>query len=84
MCRLNCATERGKKDVEQVHEEHVPEELVAVDAAVAQLSAEPAALLQNVHVEDEVRSISEMSSCSFGPRPWHIEIRHRVKQNIHN
>ena len=20
----------------------------------------------------------------FGPRPWHIEIRHRVKKNIHN
>ena len=27
-----------------------------------------------------MRSISEISSCSFGPRPWHIEIRHRVKQ----
>ena len=26
------------------------------------------------------RSISEISSCSFGPRPWHIEIRHRVKR----
>ena len=25
-------------------------------------------------------SISEISSCFFGPRPWHIEIRHRVKQ----
>ena len=50
MCRFNCATERGKRDVEQVHEEHVLEELVAVDAAVAQLSAEPAALLRNVHV----------------------------------
>ena len=31
-----------------------------------------------------MRSISETSSCFFGPRPWHIEIRHRVKQNIHN
>ena len=30
------------------------------------------------------RSISEISSCFFGPRPWHIEIRHRVKTNIHN
>ena len=20
----------------------------------------------------------------FGPRPWHIEIRHRVNKNIHN
>ena len=27
----------------------------------------------------EIRSLSEMSSCFFGPRPWHIEIRHRVK-----
>ena len=27
-----------------------------------------------------VRSISEISSCFFGPRPWHIEIRHRVKK----
>ena len=25
------------------------------------------------------RSISEISSCFFGPRPWHIEIRHRVQ-----
>ena len=31
-----------------------------------------------------LRSISEMSSCFFGPRPWHIEIRHRVNKNIHN
>ena len=28
-----------------------------------------------------LRSISEISSCFLGPRPWHIEIRHRVKQN---
>ena len=27
-----------------------------------------------------VRSISEISSCVSGPRPWHIEIRHRVKK----
>ena len=27
-----------------------------------------------------VRSISEISSCFFRPRPWHIEIRHRVKK----
>ena len=33
----NCATERGKMDVEQVPEEQVPEVLVVVDAAVAQL-----------------------------------------------
>ena len=26
------------------------------------------------------QSISEITSCFFGPRPWHIEIRHRVKQ----
>ena len=32
----------------------------------------------------QVRSISEISSCFFGPRPWHIEIRHRVNKNIHN
>ena len=25
-------------------------------------------------------SISEVSSCFFGPRPRHIEIRHRVKK----
>ena len=32
-----------------------------------------------------VRSISEVSSCLSGPRPWHIEIRHRVKkESIHN
>ena len=29
---------------------------------------------------DLIRSISEISSCVFGPRPWHIEIRHRVKK----
>ena len=27
-----------------------------------------------------LRSISKISSCFFGPRPWHIEIRHRVKR----
>ena len=27
-----------------------------------------------------LRPISEISSCFFGPRPWHIEIRHRVKK----
>ena len=27
-----------------------------------------------------VQSISEISSCFFGPRLWHIEIRHRVKK----
>ena len=27
-----------------------------------------------------IRSISEISSCLFGPRPWRIEIRHRVKK----
>ena len=27
-----------------------------------------------------MRSISETSSCFFGPRSWHIEIRHRVKK----
>ena len=26
------------------------------------------------------RSISEISSCFLGPRPWHIEIRHRVRK----
>ena len=26
------------------------------------------------------RSISEISSCFWGPRLWHIEIRHRVKK----
>ena len=31
-----------------------------------------------------VRSISEISSCFFGPRPWHTEIRHRVNKNIHS
>ena len=29
---------------------------------------------------DILRSISEILSCFFGPRPWHIEIRHRVKK----
>ena len=27
-----------------------------------------------------LRSVSEISSCFVGPRPWHIEIRHRVKK----
>ena len=27
-----------------------------------------------------VRSISEISSCFVGPRPWHIEIRQPVKK----
>ena len=27
-----------------------------------------------------IQSISEISSCFFGPRLWHIEIRHRVKK----
>ena len=27
-----------------------------------------------------LQSISEISSCFFGPRLWHIEIRHRVKK----
>ena len=27
-----------------------------------------------------LQSISEISSCFFGPRPWHTEIRHRVKK----
>ena len=27
-----------------------------------------------------LRSISEISSCFLGPRPWHIKIRHRVKK----
>ena len=30
--------------------------------------------------DPRVRSISEISSCFFGPRPWHIEIRYRVKK----
>ena len=29
---------------------------------------------------NRLRSISEISSYFFGPRPWHIEIRHRVKK----
>ena len=33
-----------------------------------------------IHVRMTIRSISEISSCFFGPRPWHIEIRHRVKK----
>ena len=37
-----------------------------------------------VSASEGVRSISEISSCFFGPRLWHIEIRHRVKRNIHN
>ena len=28
----------------------------------------------------QIRSISEISLCFFGPRPWHVEIRHRVKK----
>ena len=27
-----------------------------------------------------VQSVSEISSCVLGPRPWHIEIRHRVEK----
>ena len=33
-----------------------------------------------IYVHCVLRSISEISSCFLGPRPWHIEIRHRVKQ----
>ena len=33
-----------------------------------------------VYIYQQLRSISEISSCFFGPRPWHIEIRHRVKK----
>ena len=32
-----------------------------------------------VYFDAELRSISEIS-CFFGSRPWHIEIRHRVKK----
>ena len=35
------------------------------------------------HVQ-RIRSISEISSCFFGPRPWRIEIRHRVKKSTIN
>ena len=35
----------------------------------------------SISVKFDRRSISEISSCSFGPRPWHIEIRHRVKKD---
>ena len=37
-------------------------------------------LVVNPQSESAQRSISEISSCLFGPRPWHIEIRHRVKK----
>ena len=33
-----------------------------------------------VGLYNNIQSISEISSCFFGPRPWHIEIRHRVKK----
>ena len=29
-----------------------------------------------------LRSISEIPSCFFGPRPWHIEIRHSVNKTF--
>ena len=32
------------------------------------------------HNGSALQSISEISSCFFWPRPWHIEIRHRVKK----
>ena len=32
------------------------------------------------HKPSPLRSVSEISSCLFGPRPWNIEIRHRVKK----
>ena len=31
-------------------------------------------------LERRLRSISEISSCFVGPRPWHIEIRHCVRK----
>ena len=31
-------------------------------------------------VRKDLRSISEISSCFFWPRPWHIEIRHCVNK----
>ena len=45
------------------------------------LSRENTATEASGHTDDfdRKRSISEISSCLFGPRPWHIEIRHRVK-----
>ena len=41
--------------------------------------------IMNLHekftrLAETLRSISEISSCFFGPSPWHIEIRHRVKK----
>ena len=37
-------------------------------------------LLFEYSLLSSIRSISEISSCFFGPRSWHIEIRHRVKK----
>ena len=44
--------------------------------------ADPARESLRVHTKTgkHIRSTSEISSCFFGPRPWHIEIRHRVKK----
>ena len=33
-----------------------------------------------IYIYVYIRSVSEISSCFFGPRPLHIEIRHRVKK----
>ena len=36
---------------------------------------------EHIHIHDmTLRSISEMSCLFLRPRPWHIEIRHRVKK----
>ena len=40
----------------------------------------PSAIGPVASIRHSLRSISEISSCFFGPRPWHIEIRHRVKK----
>ena len=45
------------------------------------LKGTPRSCLQaRLHRASRVQSISEISSCFLGPRPWHIEIRHRVKK----
>ena len=43
----------------------------------------PLARRRDAGVDDMIRSTSEISSCFFGPRPWHIQIRHRVKKRPH-
>ena len=53
---------------------------IASDARMFGENAEQVEPIPSPGAAENIRSISEISSCFFWPRPWHIEIRHRVKK----